>query len=75
MHLQVSGQSSEVDYSGEELMYFIRKMKIGIMAPYLAKTFEESSLMNCSILGGSRFGTGNLPKITYWKGKKPESLI
>jgi len=68
--------SSEVDYSVEELIDFIRKNEIGIMAPYLAKNFEESSLNELTVSWWTQeFEDWKLAKDQDWKGETKARVI
>jgi len=68
--------SSEVDYSVEELIDFIKKNEIGIMAPYLAKNFEESSLRQLTVSWWTQeFEDWNLNQDQEWKGETKAKII
>ncbi len=47
--LRTSKTSSSPFYSIEELIAFVKENKIGIVAPYLAENFEESSLSQLTV--------------------------
>jgi hypothetical protein len=68
--------SSEVDYSVEELIDFIKKNEIGIMAPYLAENFEASSLNQLTVSWWNQeFEDWKLNQNQEWKGETKARII
>jgi hypothetical protein len=68
--------SSEVDYSVEELIDFIKKNEIGIMAPYLAQNFEVSSLNQLTVSWWTQeFEDWKLNQNQEWKGETKARII
>lgn len=68
--------SSEVDYSVEELIDFIKKNEIGIMAPYLAQNLEVSSLNQLTVSWWTQeFEDWKLNQNQEWKGETKARMV
>lgn len=68
--------SSTTLYSIEELIAFIKENKIGIVAPYLAENFEESSLSQLTVSWWTQeFEDWNLNKDQEWLGETKARMV